>query len=496
MAGENDRPDVLVYMSDQHGGPVNGFMGDPLVRTPNLDKIAKKAVVFTQAYTSCPLCVPARASMMTGRMPSAIDVFNNSDPFSSIHPTFAHSFGKSGYETILCGRMHFIGDDQRHGFEKRIAKDIVPCFWGTAIQQNPLYGDLCMTFGQNRCLEVIAMGKSPVLAYDDYVVDTALRYLESDHQKPQMMVVGTYAPHFPYVAPEELVSHYAGKTLKTLKTPEAGYPVTVAKVKMQYPKEKDLDFARAVYYAMTERLDEQVGTVYRAFKAYLERNRRKGVFVYISDHGDQIGEKHFFGKQTFFEYSSKIPWIITLEDGISRTGRRIDTPVSIMDLGNTICSLAGAEPPPLSAGRDQSGCLEGKPSAARPVLSEFFEVSGKGEVICGYMVRSGKYKFISYSGFEDEDLLFDMNEDPWETKNLCPELPEIVGEYQEIIAECRLEEANHRKQILEHLDNARYLSSWGKFFIEKNTEVWYPSPELSLVDDRFKHPEYRRNNYS
>ena len=110
---------VLLIMSDQHSRYHLGCYGDPLVRTPHLDGLAQRGVRFDNAYCPSPLCVPSRMSFMTARRPSANRVWHNGHILSSAIPTWAHALGASGYETALIGRMHFVGPDQRHGFEVR-----------------------------------------------------------------------------------------------------------------------------------------------------------------------------------------------------------------------------------------------------------------------------------------------------------------------------------------------------------------------------------------
>ena len=105
----DSRPNVLILMSDQHSKFHLGCTGDPLVRTPNLDRLRQDGLLFSNAYTPAPVCVPARMSFMTTCSPSTNQVWGNQDTLSSAIPTWAHSLGAAGYETTLIGRMHFVG---------------------------------------------------------------------------------------------------------------------------------------------------------------------------------------------------------------------------------------------------------------------------------------------------------------------------------------------------------------------------------------------------
>ena len=116
--------DILLFISDQHSWLQQGYAGDPVIRTPNLDRIASEGTAMQNASTPYPVCVPARMAMLTGQLASRCGVMSNMAALDSNRATFAHCLNTAGYETVLCGRMHFVGPDQRHGFSKRIAGDI------------------------------------------------------------------------------------------------------------------------------------------------------------------------------------------------------------------------------------------------------------------------------------------------------------------------------------------------------------------------------------
>ena len=120
--------DILLYMSDQHSFGLQGYAGNGIVRTPMLDYLAENGTAMMNASTACPLCVPARAAMISGQLPSNNGVLFNFNAISSDKATFLHSLTVAGYETVLCGRMHFVGPDQRHGYSRRVAGDRTPVF--------------------------------------------------------------------------------------------------------------------------------------------------------------------------------------------------------------------------------------------------------------------------------------------------------------------------------------------------------------------------------
>ncbi|MBE6017010.1 MAG: hypothetical protein E7233_05290 [Lachnospiraceae bacterium] len=417
--------EVLIFISDQHSGAVCGYAGDPVVRTPNLNRIAAKGAAFLNAYTSCPLCVPARASLMTERYPIDIGVVDNAQSFASHEPTFAHSLGSNDYQTSLCGRMHFNGMDQRHGFDQRIALDITNTFWGGSCTE--------IAFAKRDVHEIFPLDRDEAYHYDHYVAEEAVKYLEQDHEEKQMIVVGTYMPHCPLGAPQELADYYRDKMKDTPHDITMPYLCDgVLRTRKRFGSD-DLEQSyreRAYYYAMIEDEDMLVGKVYDKFHEYCECKGKPGIFIYTSDHGDMMGDKGLYAKRNLFEYASKIPLIIQVD---GKEHQEIHTPVSLMDISATICSLTGSPRLPYGEGRDLTKALDGEPLEDIPVISNILGSGRNGEGDSyGTMVRYQNYKFITYKGLEDQELLFDIDKDPKEHVNLISEHPEVVSYLREI----------------------------------------------------------------
>ena len=122
----SDKPNILLVMADQLAAQALQLYGNQVCKTPNLDRLAGEGAVFTNNYSNNPLCVPSRASMLTGQLSPDIDVYDNANEIASSLPTMAHFMRASGYQTFLCGKMHFIGPDQLHGFEERLTTDVYP----------------------------------------------------------------------------------------------------------------------------------------------------------------------------------------------------------------------------------------------------------------------------------------------------------------------------------------------------------------------------------
>jgi choline-sulfatase len=129
-----DRPNILFVLADQLSAPFLKIH-DPNspIKTPNIDRLAENGVVFENAYCNSPLCAPSRFCMISGQLPSKIGAYDNASPLSPDVPTFAHYLRREGYETVLAGKMHFVGKEQHHGFEQRLTSDIYPADFGWTV---------------------------------------------------------------------------------------------------------------------------------------------------------------------------------------------------------------------------------------------------------------------------------------------------------------------------------------------------------------------------
>ncbi len=474
------KKDVLVFISDQHSWQQQGYAGDRLVRTPNLDRIAASGTVMRNNYTSYPLCVPARMSMMSSQLASHCGVMSNVAALDSNRATFAHCLNVVGYETVLCGRMHFVGPDQRHGFSRRIAGDQTPIFHNrpnAAFAFERGVHDKTPQGGPSS-LSVIGAGNSPTLEFDRYVVSEAVTYLSGSYDTPQFLCVGTYGPHHPYVAPKELYEYYLDK----VDIPEEtfGYPEHPA-IHGKVLRDTDPEVVRAVrasYYGMVEFEDQQVGIVYDTFQEYLKRNGREGIFVYVSDHGDHAGYRGYYGKGTFYEASAHTPMIFA-GDGIEK-GKVIQGATSLMDLGPTLCDFAGTVYPPDADGVSLYPMLTGaEDDTDRMVVSE---AGGEkdyrsGVFSYGQMVKWKDYKLIHYYGHDEADVLYDLAADPKESVNIIAAHPDIAQKMHEGINRiCKV-------TVSEIKDNAEKL--------EKNIKILGKCNFDS--EERWKAPEGARH---
>jgi choline-sulfatase len=414
------RPNVLLVMSDQHHKSILRCAGDGIVRTPAMDALARRGTRFANAYCDFPLCLPSRMSFMTGRHPHRIDCFTNHAMLGSDVPTFAHAFLAGGYETVLAGRMHFIGSDQRHGFERRLVADCQTPYinlsdWGLG----PVLGALADTPGyEDAGIIKSGPGHTGYHAYDETVCAAAETWLHerSTGSRPFLLVVGLVSPHCPFVAPPEHYRPYRDAITASDLPDDGGWlhpRLRPMRDRLRaLPQDAKLRTRRA-YYGLVSYTDALLARVLDA----LERSGRSRdtIVVYTSDHGEMLGEHGLWWKNTFYEGSVGVPLIVALPD--DQHERVTGDPIALSDLGPTLLSLVGLPPLPGVDGRDFSRAVRGVPAGvAHAVLAEYAEAWGGRTV--QRMVRQGSWKYIYHHGDSGgEEELFDLADDPGEIRN-------------------------------------------------------------------------------
>ena len=420
-------------MSDQHHAGYMGCAGDPVVETPNLDRLAEKGLRFTNAYCPSPLCGPSRMSFMTGRHPHEISVWDNQDELASDVPTFAHAFADAGYETVLSGRMHFVGADQRHGFAKRLIGDVSPtAYINAGWQLDKVVGDLVSTCGM--ILDSIVKsgpGRTGYQAYDEAVTKTTVDWLmesERASERPFLLTVGFITPHCPFVCPPDDFAFYKERVSPgDLPQFEEDLHPRNERLRKNFgvdpPPPLDAQWrTRVAYYGLTTFLDRQIGSVLDALEQSGQADNT--IIVYCSDHGEALGEHGLWWKSTFYDASCRIPLIISWPDRFTH-GIRSEN-VSLMDVGPTVLDIVGAGQIPGATGRSFASLIRAEDDWDDTVFAEYVV-----DTACR-MVRSGPWKYNYYHGMPPE--LFNLEEDPGEKQNLAgkPEYTAIEERLNEL----------------------------------------------------------------
>ncbi|RLP26229.1 choline-sulfatase [Mesorhizobium sp. YM1C-6-2] len=419
------RPNILILMVDQLNGTLFPDGPAPFLHAPNLAALAARSARFANAYTASPLCAPARASFMSGLLPSRTRVYDNAAEFASDIPTYAHHLRRAGYQTALSGKMHFVGPDQLHGYEERLTTDIYPADFGwTPDYTKP--GER-IDWWYHNLGSVKGAGVAEItnqLEYDDEVAYHATRKLydlaRGHDQRPWCLTVSFTHPHDPYVARRRFWDLY--EDCAELEPAVAPMPfdeqdahskrLMLASDYKNYPiAPEDVRRSRRAYFANISYIDEKIGEILDVLKA--TRQQEDTIVVFLSDHGDMLGERGMWFKMSFFEGSARVPLMIAAP-GLA--AGRVDAPVSTLDVTPTLADLAGidlGEVLPWTDGESLVGLANGT-GGRGPVPMEY---AAEGSVTPMVGLRDGRFKLVLCAA--DEPLLFDLEADPHELKNLA-----------------------------------------------------------------------------
>ncbi|HVB97409.1 MAG TPA: sulfatase-like hydrolase/transferase [Chloroflexota bacterium] len=467
------RPNFLIIMSDEHDPQVSSPYGHPFIHTPAIQRLADRGTVFENAYCNSPLCVPSRASFMTGKHLHRIGVWDNGVPLASDEPTWAHRLNGLGYDTALAGKMHFVGLDQRHGFRERLVEDV----HGSGRMGGPNWDNGIKDGGttMRKRIEEAGPGDSAYQQYDDEVVSRSVEYIQSEARanRPWALCASIITPHFPLIVRQPYFDRYFPEHADLPNIPDGHldqlHPAP-QRLRTHFSTRDYTDAqiarARAVYYGLISFCDDKIGALLDAVDASGQADNT--VIMYVADHGEMHGEHGMWWKCTFFEQASRIPTIISWPGHFSG-GQRASGVVSLLDVVRTVVELAGG------SGNDFYGLdgdslvplLLGQPNGWKDLA--LVEYEGHGTVTPARMVRRGRYKLNYYLNEPAE--LYDLVQDPNELVNLAGR-PEFAGLQDELTAlvltdwdpdevNRRVHESQRQRHILAKGDVMPRTSPWG-----------------------------------
>ncbi|MBE3096847.1 MAG: sulfatase [Planctomycetes bacterium] len=448
-AGEPpQKPNVVFVFADQWRAQAAGYAGDTNVRTPAIDRLAAQAVRFTTAVSTCPVCSPYRASLLTGRYPLTHGVFLNDVCLSNEAVSMAQAFKQGGYRTAYIGKWHldghgrssFIPPERRQGFE----------FWRT-LECTHDYNNSCYYADENVKLK-----------WDGYDAIAQTReaqgYIRSQAGKgPFLLVLSWGPPHNPYqTAPAQYAQKYKPDALVL----RPNVPAAAAAA-----ARKDL----AGYYAHCEALDDCLGALCSTLRECgIEDDT---ILVFTSDHGDMLGSHGEARKQRPYDESIRVPLLVRWP----RLGkdRSIAAPIGTPDLMPTLLGLCGLEVPKTVEGADFSGHIRGGPApgdaaaiiACYAPFGEWTRARG-GREYRG--IRTARHTCVrSLSG---PWLLFDNEADPYQQKNLCGE-PQHAALQKEMDAllQKKLRETRDEFQPADY-----YIAKWKHMTDKSGTAPYAP----------------------
>jgi choline-sulfatase len=476
---------LLFILSDEHSRRVLGCYGHTMIRTPHLDRLAARGVRFADAYTNSPICVPARASLATGRYPHQIRFWDNGIAYDGSVKSWHHRLREAGHEATSIGKLHFRSADDDNGF----TEEVMPLHINDGIgdPMGWLRDPLPVRKATLRLAKDAGRGESSYQDYDQQITDAAVDWLKARAgaaaEKPWALFVSLVCPHFPLIARPEFYDLYPESEvpLPALRGADRGsdHPYIAALRECQiyergFVDEANVRRAIAAYFGLVSFTDHNVGRLVEALEATgLADNTR---ILYSADHGDNLGTRGLWGKSTMYEESAGVPMIIAgpeLPQGVV-----CREPVSLVDCFPTIVKWVGGAPHPDD--RDLPGMPLDEIARSAPRRTILSEYHATGAATGAFMIRQGRFKFVHYAGMRPQ--LFDLDADPQETRNLAEE-----PGYRELVADCqktlRQVVDPEAADALAKADQAARIAAFGgrEAILNRGSFAYSPAPGTEAV---------------
>lgn len=440
----DERPNILLIMTDQHRGDCLGCDGHPVLETPTLDQLADEGVRFRHAYSAVPSCVPARASLLTGMNQWHTGILGMGHGGKPIHDRFVHTLpgelAKAGYHTQGIGKMHFHPQRALNGFHNTILDEGLraqPGFvsdYMTWFQRNRTgeYGPYDHGIQVNSCI-ARPWHLAEYLHPTAWTAQQAIQWLDRrDPNKPFFLKVSFDRPHSPYDPPPYYYEMYrdkpfyephVGEWAAVHEKGDPGIGVRHAWCDRTNPwrgrrTEEEIRRARACYYGSITFIDHQISLLLSTFAIKENRAYRNTSIIFLSDHGDMLGDHHLWRKGLPYEGATRIPMI--LRPPMEWAGPRgvvLDPVVEVRDVMPTLLDAAGVPIPCTCDGQSMLALAKGE----RPPWREYLHGEhcySHHPAQANHYLTDGKTKYI-WLASSGEEQLFDLSTDPGECNNLA-----------------------------------------------------------------------------
>lgn len=432
---------LLFFLTESHAAQLLGCAGDPLVQTPNIDRLAARGVLFDQCYCNSPICVPARSAIATGKYPHQTGHWDNSHAYHGDHLSWMEFLRDKGHEVTAIGKLHFRSDEDDNGFSEEI--ETMHLLEGEgeligllrAVDAEPARESLWKTY----TVDIGAGDPSGYQEYDLRVTELANDWLRKHaapaepSTKPWVLCVNYVSAHPPFKVPKRLLDLYPLEDVPlpwNISPEDRPRHPAIEHLRKIVAHEDMMDEKRiktvvASYFALITYLDEQIGKVLdNVDELGLSETTR---ILYTADHGYNYGNQYIFGLFNFYDPTARIPLIIAGPDmpqGEVRNGI-----VSHVDLFPTILEMT--DEPPIDLGIELPGtslCSIAEGASLERVA--FGENHAAGTKSAAYLLRKDRYKLIYHVGMPPQ--LFDMVGDPNELTDLAasPEHAETLSELE------------------------------------------------------------------
>jgi arylsulfatase A-like enzyme len=381
----------VIILADQMRASAMGSMGNTIVKTPNLDRLAKQGLLLKNTISIQPVCSPYRAQLMTGRYGHVTGVIENDIKLPNNETTLAEVLKDNGYATGYIGKWHLAGHRQDPVARKdRQSWD----FWAV---RNVSHEHKQAVYWLNDAKEPVVVD----MWEPEVQTDLAIEYIKTNMSRPFILMLSFGPPHPPYWAPPEYMKRYNGVDI--VLRPNVPRGPKLEKTKNKIKK----------YYAMISSLDDCVGRIMAALDNFgLVENT---ILLFSSDHGDMLGSQGHNQKRRPWEESINIPLIIRYPKNIKSSQIR-DWLIASVDIMPTLLGLAGAEIPDKVQGIDQSALFTGKGKKEREAVFLFNEKPRGGKIPAWRGIRTKEWIFAYYE--KGDWVMYDLKNDPFELNNL------------------------------------------------------------------------------
>jgi arylsulfatase A-like enzyme len=410
------RPNVILIVSDDQRPDTIAALGNPVIETPNLDRLVARGSVFTRATCANPICTPSRAEVLTGCSGLRNGVFDFGRTIDPELPTLPEPFGAAGYETWYCGKWHNNGRPSDHGYARtnRLYTGGGGKWWTPQVDYRGHdvtgYRGWIFRDSADQLLPDLGVGLTPAIS--GLIADAAIDIIGHSDQ-PFFVHLNFTAPHDPLLIPPGYEDRYDPNQIPLPKNFRPDHPFDHGnrggrdEVLLPIPRSESIVRADiAAYYAVISHMDAQIGRILAALEA--SGKTESTIIAFSSDHGLAMGSHGLRGKQNMYEHTIGVPMIFS-GPGIP-AGKRFAGQAYLRDLFPTLCELAGLEIPDVD-GRSQVPVLRGDRDSMYEFIIGYFRDSQR-------MIRTDRWKLIEYP-LVGQTQLFDLQRDPHELNNLA-----------------------------------------------------------------------------
>jgi arylsulfatase len=431
------KPNLLLIMCDQLRPDALGCYGNAYVKTPNIDRLAEKGVCFTQAYSTTPVCVPARNGLIAGQHPFELGLLDNAPLIKPIENPLPELIRRQGYSTSAIGKMHFEPVRNHYGFDRMHLSEEIPRHAADDDYLQHLrekgYEHVFEPHGKrSENYYVPQISELPEeLHTSAWTADMTCETIRRNRNRPFFIFSSFIKPHPPFDPCEPYDSMYSPEDVPMpMRKEEERHPDDWSIwVQNDYKvngadsiSDEQLRRIRAAYYGCVTQLDKQVGKIMDTLEECgLADNT---LIIFTSDHGEMLGDHYAFGKRTFYEQSIRIPLIMSWAGRIPQKEKREQFAI-LQDIYSTLITAAGGVVPASSCGLDLLSVAKDENRKHREkVYGEF----GQGRAL-KFMLREGAFKYI-YHTHGGKENLFNLENDPDELSNIALDYPEMCKNFK------------------------------------------------------------------